>query len=79
MVNAIFKCLCKKRHREERLSTQSDESFTIATNPLHAIDKTEDHTEKIREMELQAKEKDKHLQASEIYTWKLSYIFCICR
>ena len=55
MVNAIFKCLCKKRHREERLSTQSDESFTIATNPLHAIDKTEDHTEKIREMELQAK------------------------
>ena len=59
MVNAIFKCLCKKRPREAKLSTQSDESFTIATNPLHAIDKTEDQSEKIREMELQAKEKDK--------------------
>ena len=59
IVNQIFQCLCRKRFREQQLSTQSDDSFTIATNPLHAVDKTGDQQDKIAEIELQAVEKDK--------------------
>ena len=59
IVNQIFQCLCRKRFREQQLSTQSDESFTIATNPLHAVDKTGDQQDKIAELEQQAVEKDK--------------------
>ena len=59
IVNQIFQCLCRKRFREQQLSTQSDDSFTIATNPLHAVDKSDDQQDKIAELELQAIEKDK--------------------
>ena len=63
VVNQIFQCLCRKRVREQQLSTHSDDAFTIATNPLHAVDKTEDQQDKIAELEkqleLQAIEKDK--------------------
>ena len=59
-MNSIFKCICRRRYREERLSASpSDDSFTIATNPLHAVDKNEEDKETINQLQLQAAERDK--------------------
>ena len=60
LMNSIFKCVCRRRYREERLSASpSEESFTIATNPLHAVDKSGDQEETINQLQLQAAERDK--------------------